>query len=241
VSQANRGKAVEGACELGAREYRRQNRALVFHRETKMRAGKYVAQAGVDFNGPIVGGAIAFDAKETHLERFDLSEDHFPQHQRDELTAAQALGARTGLVLGFLPRYECYWLPWERVQEFLAAPWRASLSIAWCRAFGLLLPIQPCGVAKVRIMWLDGRAHPEAAAYALDVATERAGCAGKQAQMALEQQGDWKPKRRRAEELPPPKTKIEADLRERAGGLDPFHPVALRKFAMRERAKGRKW
>jgi penicillin-binding protein-related factor A (putative recombinase) len=157
-----RGRALESAVGLACRHYERQGRAYVFKRPTATATRPngevvYTAKSGVDWNGSIAGGAIHFDTKETHSNILPLA--NIEEHQVDALRTVAKLGARAGLVVGFLPSWECLWVPWEALQAFLAAPYRQSLTRAWCQAEGLLLRVQSTG-AGPRVLFLDGEPHP---------------------------------------------------------------------------------
>jgi penicillin-binding protein-related factor A (putative recombinase) len=161
---ANRGKVLEGACILGAREYERTGRASVFHRPTKRvwdarrNCYVYLEKAGCDFSGNVDGTAITFEAKETATDSLPLA--NIKPHQVDALFANRK--GISGLVVGFMSYdpLEVYWIPYPALAEFLANKWRESLSLEWCRTYGELCRLETNAAGKLRVMFLATEPHP---------------------------------------------------------------------------------
>jgi recombination protein U len=173
-SHANRGKALEGALILAAREYERTGRASVFHRPTRkiwtQRGWVYPEKAGCDFVGNVDGTAITFEAKETKTDALPLA--NVKPHQIDALFANRK--GISGLVVGFMKAnpVEVYWVPYAALAEFLADKWRESLSLLWCRAYGELCWLEANAAGKLRVMFLDTRPHPDRSRARIEVADE---------------------------------------------------------------------
>jgi penicillin-binding protein-related factor A (putative recombinase) len=152
-----KGRALENAISKGFAFYRKRNRADGKKLATPMRylRGKWrhVETSGSDFEGVEAGGrALVIEAKETAETSFPLSK--LSENEREYLTERHRFGARALLVIDFTELCETYAISWEHVAMFLANPWRESLSLDWCRAFGQLVP-NADGVC----LFLDGVPH----------------------------------------------------------------------------------
>jgi penicillin-binding protein-related factor A (putative recombinase) len=152
-----KGRALENAISKGFAFYRKRNRADGKKLATPMRflRGKWrhVGTSGSDFDGVEDGGrALVIEAKETAETSFPLSK--LSENERDYLTERHRFGARALLVIDFTALNETYAISWEHVAMFLANPWRESLSLDWCRAFGQIVP-NADGVC----LFLDGVPH----------------------------------------------------------------------------------
>jgi penicillin-binding protein-related factor A (putative recombinase) len=155
--------AVKSKCEaamrLAEKSYRKQGHCYIEDRPTPTftrRNGSrgYLGKAPIDFRGVVHGGkAYAREAKDTSELSFPLAQ--LREDQRDALAQVYALGADVGVVILFVKAGEAYDLPWWRLAAFLESPWRQSVTIEMCRAWGLQLPYD-----GQRIRFLDGRAHP---------------------------------------------------------------------------------
>jgi hypothetical protein len=181
---SGRGKPLELGVLHEANALLRSGRAALVRQFPRMAAGpggtmRYAGEAPVDFLGARRGGAsMALEAKETERESFPLDEDHLSRAQIKACRALAAMGVEVHLVIDFKRLGEVYALPWRAVDEFLAAPWRASLSLDWARAYGLLLPeTDRDDTEKRRTQFLDGAPHAEQATALLRVQTERQSCA----------------------------------------------------------------
>jgi len=130
----------------------------------------YVGEAPIDFLGARAGGrALALEAKETERESFPLDDDHLSGAQIKTARGLVGLGVEVQLVIDYKRVGEVYAVAWAQVDRFLAAPWRASLSLDWARAYGLRLPeTDRFDSEKRHTHFLDGGVHPD-----LDGAHER--------------------------------------------------------------------
>jgi penicillin-binding protein-related factor A (putative recombinase) len=167
-----KGRALENAISKGFAFYRKRNRADGKKLATPMRflRGKWrhVETSGSDFEGVEAGGrALVIEAKETAETSFPLSK--LSENERDYLTERHRFGARALLVIDFTLLNETYAISWEHVAMFLANPWRESLSLDWCRAFGQIVPNQN-GVC----LFLDGVPHMAAEECMAAVEAEKA-------------------------------------------------------------------
>src|SRR2546429_8970984 len=71
-------------------------------------------------------------------------------------------GAVVRLVVRFTSNGETYAIDWPDLATFIATDWRKSWSPAWCRANGLLLPVDhPDNDEKRMVRLLDGAPHPD--------------------------------------------------------------------------------
>lgn len=252
MSTANRGKVLEDAVLAGCSYYGNLRRAFIRKRHAlQHRSGVWISKGDVDFSGRVVAqigdsrSSTPFlaECKETHETALPLSKLEERSHQLAKLAEAAADGCVSGLIIGFQPGLHAWWIPWAgELAKFLESPWRRSISQNMAAAWGLLLPLgaSPKGLPLVK--FLDGIVSPDREKAIEAVHFDRT---ANPLELPLgdsfvgDVPGEWKPRRRRAQELPPPKTRIEAELRERAGGLDPFHPEALRRFAKKQRGRGR--
>lgn len=165
-----RGRQLESAMGLGALHYQRAGRADIRHNATptgrRADGSMYYRQkADADFSGAIENGSYKAEAKEVHADRFDIfnPKSGLKPHQRAALERAAKLGAISGVVIGFLGRspWEVYFVSIVELAPFLDKPWRQSLSIDMCRAWGVLLPLGVTAGGKPFVRFLDGTAHPD--------------------------------------------------------------------------------
>lgn len=251
------GKLLEGAILLAGREYERNDPGnALFHRPTpkiwsrKARAEVFTATAGVDFNGHTADGRpITFDAKETHEASWpirDVTEDQLATLRRNK-------HGLSGLVIGFLPAWLCFWISIVELDQFLAAKWRESLSQDWCKAFGKLLPVdvRPSLRQKGRfvrhVRFLDGVKAADADAATSRVNAERLAAIAKASQLPLPESmngyadqfgGEDFPALHPYEEDLPPKPLAEKPM---SGRGSPFDLLEIAKRARRKGYGGKKW
>lgn len=164
---SGKGKALELAISRAATRYRQEGRAMLIRQQPPIAsvngAVQYVGKAPVDFLGGLAGGqGLAVEAKSTEEKKsFELR--HLRDEQRANLSALYALGQRVLLVVAFDSEGETFAIDWAHIASFLAKPWRESLSVAWCRAFGLVVPeIDRENPKTRRCLFLDGKEHPQA-------------------------------------------------------------------------------
>ena len=122
-SRANRGKRLQDLLDMVCVQYRNKGLARIepvpvpYKHVRNYRGtlwiGCYAGKSTVDYIGITAGGrAIAFDAKQTSLPtRVDLSESHFPEHQRDLLRWYERAGHIAFLVVEFTHLNETYRVP----------------------------------------------------------------------------------------------------------------------------------
>lgn len=177
MSSAFRGRPLELSIARAGRRYRKDGRAVIMRQHPATGTGAdgmllYVASAPVDFIGCLKGArGLAIEAKETHEASFPLSD--LEGEQRGMLALFDGMGADVSVVIDFCRQSEVYRIGWSRIVEFLAAPWRKSLSLDWCRANGLLLPEENRRSDERRTWFLDGERHGGANVAAARVETER--------------------------------------------------------------------
>jgi recombination protein U len=180
MDSALRGRQLEHAIARAAVAYRQQGRCMLSKIPTPMitsRDGYLIPSgaAGPDFLGCLEGGRLlAVEAKETRGAAFPL--DHMPESQRTALARYAALGADCRLIVSFEDIGEAFGIAWDLVEGFLRSPWRASLSLAWCRAFGLLLPERESASARRMVLFLEGARHAAAEAGRHEAAADAERC-----------------------------------------------------------------
>ncbi len=110
-------------------------------------------------------------------EVFPLGQSHIKERQIDALRSHHILGGDAYLVVEMTMYGEIYRVPFASLDGFLAAPWRASLSIQWLRAHADLVMVSMSG--KTRYAWvLDVKQHAERFTAYLAVTEEKARAAG---------------------------------------------------------------
>jgi recombination protein U len=172
MNRGYQGRALENAIEKGFAHYKRLGRAVGEKRHNGNRKikGRWmpVISSGADFSGTLQGGrGLHVEAKETARTAWpiaDISDDeikHLNKHHQ--------IGALCLLVIDFTAVGETYAIGWEHVAGFLTNPWRESLSLDWCRAFGVVVPNEN-GVC----LFLDGVARPDVIECMARVEVEKA-------------------------------------------------------------------
>jgi len=160
MNRGCQGRALENAIAKGFAHYRKLGRADGKKLATGMRKirgrWRHAERSGTDFAGTLAphGRGLFVEAKETARPSWPLSQ--IRDSEAEFLNNHQRLGACCLLVIDFTAFGETYAVSWEHVAAFMLHPWRESLSIDWCRAYGTLVP-NVDGVC----LFLDGVAHPE--------------------------------------------------------------------------------
>lgn len=133
--------------------------------------GTYVhtTKASIDYKGTLAGGrSISIEVKQHDGVSFPLNESTLSTSQRQALDVAVAMGGEVLLVVDLPDQRETYVMQWADVQKFIAAPYRASLSLQWMRAHGL-------ACSRHQAIWfLDAKAHSQHESAYLAEAAERA-------------------------------------------------------------------
>jgi penicillin-binding protein-related factor A (putative recombinase) len=178
VSHANRGKALEGAVRRAAVAYRKADPKSCLliqqHPRVAMINGfmREVGTAPADFLGAIAGKPAAVECKETEEPSWPLSK--MDGAQLDALSVMHAAGFDVRLVIDFKVMFEVYSIAWQWFADFVAAPWRKSLSLTWCRAYGELVPQDDREKPDHRrVRFLDGRPHVQLATCLEAITLER--------------------------------------------------------------------
>ncbi len=179
---ANRGSELELAIARAAREYRKQGICALVKQEPRVSTinGEmaYTGSAAIDFlgcHGPAgkftAGRALCVEAKQTGKKSFPLRD--LRDDQVAALEAFHALGADVRVCVDMTEIGECYLVDFIFVSCFIAAPWRRSLSVQWLRAYGLLLPEVNRDTAQRKVLFLEGKEHPQWEQYREEVDFER--------------------------------------------------------------------
>lgn len=175
-----RGRAAERAVGLAAVHYLRASRANIKKQATGMRniGGRWIhtTRAPIDFRGTIAGGkSWCGEVKEDEGSNFPiLDASKLSYKQREELDRETKLGSECWLIIDLPAQLETYAVAWPEVQRFLAAPYRASLSLQWLRAHGMLCKVTNRGRDNFAIWFLDLVPHDEREMAYLAEAAERA-------------------------------------------------------------------
>ena len=174
-----KGRALELAIGRAARNYRKENLCILIKQEVRtIRDGanlRMVGAAPVDFLGCLYGGrALARECKETDQASFPLA--NLDADQRYALNCLHDFDADVALIIDFSRVGEVYSIPYLHILDFLKSPYRASLSLDWCRAYGLLLPEISRDEADGprHCLFLEGKPHADHDAAFARVTAERA-------------------------------------------------------------------
>lgn len=175
------GRALELALVRAARSYRQEGRKVLLVRQhaplVSRRDGLVYSDVGapVDLLGAVDGVPWALEAKMVSGDSLPLKRER--ESQRTVLALMHACDFRVGLVVEFMTHGETYLCPWEAIAAFELAPWRRSLSLPWCRAYGLLLPDVERENERTRVTrFLDGVLHPTRLESQAEVDEERRRC-----------------------------------------------------------------
>jgi penicillin-binding protein-related factor A (putative recombinase) len=174
-----RGRSAERAVNLAAAHYRRAGKADVRKQATGMRrtglTWAFASKASIDFRGTLSGGkSYCCEIKQHDGVSFPLNESTIPTHQRDALDTAAKMGGEVWLIVDLPDLDETFAVEWAAVQRFIAAPYRASLSLQWLQAHGFKIKTAGRGTSSFRIWFLDYAAHPHREMAFLAEAAERA-------------------------------------------------------------------
>lgn len=175
----SRGREAEAAVMLAARHYRKAARADVTKQATGMRktatGWQHSKKASIDVKGALAGGrSICIEVKQHAGVNFPINESTITKAQRDALDVAVKMGGEVWLLVDLYDIGEAFIVEWTTVQKFLAAPYRASLSLCWLRAHGFVCKATGRGTDSYKIWWLDYSPHIGRAAAFLAEAAERA-------------------------------------------------------------------
>jgi penicillin-binding protein-related factor A (putative recombinase) len=180
TSHALRGRILERAISRAGVQYRKAGRAEIWKQETPtpIHTDRGVITPGtapIDFLGTLAGSgrAIALEAKQVSKgASFPLVD--WSERQRRKLEEKHRFGAWTRLVIAFDEHNETFAIDWPALASFLAAPWRESLSLDWCRAYGELVADGPRLDAQARcVRFLEGVPHADQVGAAARVLAER--------------------------------------------------------------------
>jgi penicillin-binding protein-related factor A (putative recombinase) len=173
-----RGRALELALVRASRAYRAAGRRCVLVRQhapvfTRGDGSVSYSDTGapVDLIGAVDGAPWALEAKMTAGLSMPLKVER--ESQRGALQLLFTNGFTVALVIEFVDQVEVYSVPWSAVEAFERAPWRRSLSLDFCRAYGLLLPEEGRDTEQRRTLFLDGLAHVNQADFVERVEAER--------------------------------------------------------------------
>jgi len=163
------GSDLETAILAAARVYQQQDRAeLQKQRTPRLHSGTYCAKSPVDFKGWYGPGRqpIYIEAKATSDGKVSFSDigDGIREKQLEAMRDAAWRSIRMLLVVDFVPLGEVYCIDTREVVRFADAPWRKSLSLHWCRAFGELAKVETFNTPgmrarKKRVWLLDTQPH----------------------------------------------------------------------------------
>lgn len=191
ATHANRGRIAELAIARQASAYAIAGRAWLARQRVQEATGRdgrvlHVSSAPVDFLGALSGGrALALECKQEGGTAVALS--RFDDEQRGALEALHALGAEVLVAVVFMrPEPEAYVVPWSPVAAFMAAPWRASLSRAWCRVEGRAASCYVESGELKRIAFLDTWEHPGREQARAEVERDRQAAIARPAPLTLE-------------------------------------------------------
>jgi penicillin-binding protein-related factor A (putative recombinase) len=210
MNRAYLGRHLENAIEAGLKVYRIKRRAdgEKRHNGNRMIKGRWmpVISSGADFSGGLAPNGRGFhvEAKETGrtaLPISDISDDEIKHMNRHH-----AIGELCLLVVDFTALCETYAISWEHVAAFLINPWRESLSLDWCRAFGQVVPNSD-GVC----LFLDGVPHMAATECMAAVEAEKT-----------------RPRQAKLFDAPKKISAKQAELRERLNRPSPKTPAEAR-------------
>ena len=167
MSQGMRGRSLENAVRRQARAYAKDGRCLLFKPPTPTFTDgngnvRFAGKAGVDFAGCHRGGqALFLECKETSGKALPI--EKISDYQVRLMSELHDLGSDVRLIVSFDSVGEAFAIKWPSVRNFIDAPWRESLSLAWCRSRGWLLPeTDPDDSERRCVHFLDGEAHPQA-------------------------------------------------------------------------------
>lgn len=177
-----RGRQAENAILKASRHYALVDRGEVARQHTPQ--NKYVgysAKAPIDFRGWFGADRqpCGIECKETAEQRIKFSDDKLKQSQVDAMRDSVRRNIQHWLIVDFSTEGETYRIDAKHVVEFADKPWRSSLSLFWCRAFGELCKVSDRDTDKMAIWWLDTVDHHEKEIAGLAVAAEKARAEGR--------------------------------------------------------------
>lgn len=139
VNYANKGKMLERFIEASNKQYELKGLALIQKIPTPMaknsKKGQYFysAKSTVDFVGVSHGQYIAFDAKETKVDRFPFS--RLESHQKDYLNNTRRHGGYAFIIIMFTEHNKMYRLDIDEYNDLEKTLDRKSIPLSWFEAF----------------------------------------------------------------------------------------------------------
>lgn len=126
-SHANRGKNLEKLIDITNDYYKKIHKVFIckvptpfkvlgMTRDGKLKKGHHERGEWVDYVGVTLGYGIAFDAKQTAVDRFPLSNLH--DHQYKFMEHYYELGHRSFILVEFTGHSEYYLLPFEVLKDY---------------------------------------------------------------------------------------------------------------------------
>jgi penicillin-binding protein-related factor A (putative recombinase) len=240
---AGRGRPLERAIGRAGRIYQREGRAEIKKLPTPIvtvpELGTFHSEKQpIDFRGTLAGGrSIAIEAKlvsrgaalSVHVGT-DASDAHLTSKQQEALREQHQFGAWTRLVVAFDEHGETFAIEWPPLDAFLEAPWRKSISLEWCRAYGELVPDGPRLDVKARACrFLDGRPHEDRELALAHVLEERS--------KALVREATRPPAPPRPVKLKGPRSWTSTEYREATPEERYEHGIELIAYAAKRQAK----
>lgn len=221
---ANRGKPLEDALRAGCAHYKGLRRGNIRKREPNKiwqdGAPIHISKGDVDFSGDAEGRAFYAEAKSTLKDALPLSELEQRPHQIKKLRDTAASGCMSGVIIGFMPEFSVWWIPFVELAPFLDAPWRRSISRNMCAAWGLLLPMGASPAGRPMVKFLDGAPFTGKDAAITAVNADRL---ANPLELSLDLDEPDRPSRRVAKKR------------------NPFDLLDIAKWAKRKGIKGKKW
>ena len=150
---SNRGMALENDINLSNEYYSNNDIAYIYKKPTPIKLVKVDYKIGLikeayfempsttDYNGIYNGKYIDFEAKETNSKTsFSLSNIH--RHQIKHLINVKNKGAIAFLIVRFNTLDETYFLPCEKLEEFIINNERKSIPIDFFKKYGTIIKMK---------------------------------------------------------------------------------------------------
>lgn len=150
---ANRGMGLENDINLANEYYRIKDIAYIYKKPTPIKLVSVDYQKGMikeayfdtpsttDYNGIYKGKYVDFEAKETTSKTsFSLSNIH--KHQIDHLINVLRHGAISFLIVRFTALNETYFLPSEKLEDFIKNNERKSIPLSFFKECGTMIKVK---------------------------------------------------------------------------------------------------
>ena len=150
---ANRGMGLESDINLSNLYYKDNDIAYIYKKPTPIKLVKVDYKIGMikeayfetpsttDYNGIYNGKYIDFEAKETNSKTaFSLANIH--KHQIKHLIDVKNKGAISFLIVRFTVLDETYFMPTEKLEEFIKTSERKSIPLDFFREYGTIIKIK---------------------------------------------------------------------------------------------------